>query len=486
MCRTYLLVLFALWGGIVSPVSHATDSFCDNKTNVAKEQIAFVPDWAQKANWYYLVPDRFYRRKALGVMNPLDKGQVAIDRETLYRNYGGTLKGLELKLSYLKYLGFNAIYLDGVFIQTSDSPEQFHVDPYLGENVEQDLLLLKDFPQEKSGTVLSADVALRSLIKTAHKLGLKIALNAMEFEARNGLDFKALKQWTQSDTHPNGANAWQVDIVDCGDIKLWHSTFSNLIGSLYLFDANGVTHSHPASGADVLTTKLLLDFAFDTTVVPSEIKSHTLTSRRRWSKEIAATQHLGSFDFAYPRLFDSAVDSFEDTNILASDGVLERAKLYLTLLFTYQGVPVTLFGDELALSQNKSDEASIPSMVWPESKQRGNQFDTTIQLREHVRQLLSARNRYFALSKGNIIPLIADDEARIYAYMRQHAGQRVWVIANRGKSEQRIVLKKSDTDTVIPLIDAGNVKSSRNSITVDVAPEQAVVLANQFVRKAQE
>ncbi len=118
---------------------------------------AYVPAWYKNAIVYQIFPDRFARGEernadlsAVPLRNKNGAGQrlmkdwyatPSYDKNaegeiTVWDIYGGSLKGIKEKLSYLRSLGIGALYLNPVFEAASnhryDTADYLHIDPALG------------------------------------------------------------------------------------------------------------------------------------------------------------------------------------------------------------------------------------------------------------------------------------------------------------------------------------------------------------------
>lgn len=100
------------------------------------------PDWVKEAIFYQIFPDRFARSdsyKALGLFKPW------ASPPTSNGMCGGNLRGIIEKLSYIKTLGANAIYLCPVFASNSNhryhTVDYFRIDPVLGTEEDFDTLV---------------------------------------------------------------------------------------------------------------------------------------------------------------------------------------------------------------------------------------------------------------------------------------------------------------------------------------------------------
>ena len=116
------------------------------------EKKSKTPDWFKKSIMYQIFPDRFYREgneiieKKGAVVHTSWKDAPCYYKDpdtkeiVAYDFFGGNLKGLMKKLSYLKELGISTIYLNPVFESESnhhyDTGDYHKIDPILGTNEE--------------------------------------------------------------------------------------------------------------------------------------------------------------------------------------------------------------------------------------------------------------------------------------------------------------------------------------------------------------
>ena len=137
-----------------------------------------TPDWAAGCLYYQIFPDRFYNGcPSFDVTdsNYLYGGKPVLSSKwgdpvsfhTFRQFYGGDLKGIKGKLSYLADLGIEAIYLNPVFASPSshkyDCCDYEHVDYGLGSSYQDD----------------QADRSLADLIGAAHEFGIKVVLDGV-------------------------------------------------------------------------------------------------------------------------------------------------------------------------------------------------------------------------------------------------------------------------------------------------------------------
>lgn len=130
-----------------------------------------VPDWAQGKIMYHIFPDRFCKgRKENLIQLPRrnihtswdEPVQAGPDKDGIWCNdfYGGDIKGIEQKLSYLKSLGVSIIYVGPIVLSQSnhryDAADYETIDPYLGNK--------EDF---------------KRFCDSAHKFGMKVILDGV-------------------------------------------------------------------------------------------------------------------------------------------------------------------------------------------------------------------------------------------------------------------------------------------------------------------
>lgn len=128
-------------------------------------------DWYQKGTAYQIFPDRFANGNPHGEIYGKKKNSFiyATDEDVPYyiKNsrgeivrwdfFGGNLEGIRQKIPYFKKLGINIIYLNPIFLSSSnhryDTIDYFKIDPMLGD--EEDLNnLLTDLHKNKIRLIL--------------------------------------------------------------------------------------------------------------------------------------------------------------------------------------------------------------------------------------------------------------------------------------------------------------------------------------------
>ncbi len=117
-----------------------------------------VVEWMKSAVFYQIFIDRFYQGN-----KAKDTSYINMkwgDKPTPYRFAGGDLQGITQKLDYIKGLGANAIYLTPVF--SSPSNHKYDIIDYK--------IIDPQFGNEE---------ALKELVASAHKRGMRVVLDAV-------------------------------------------------------------------------------------------------------------------------------------------------------------------------------------------------------------------------------------------------------------------------------------------------------------------
>ena len=116
-----------------------------------------APSWVKDTIWYSIFPDRFYNHE--NKQENLTPWESTKD----YQNnqfYGGNLKGIKEKLPYIKEMGFDGLYMTPIFLSPSahkyDTIDYLEIDPSFGTKED-----------------------LKDLVDEAHKLGIKVMLDAV-------------------------------------------------------------------------------------------------------------------------------------------------------------------------------------------------------------------------------------------------------------------------------------------------------------------
>lgn len=120
-----------------------------------------IPEWAKETVWYQIFPERFANGDVTN--DPQKKHAWSSASSAVlgeFEFYGGDLRGIINKLPYLADLGISGIYLTPIFKSPTshkyDTEDYFEIDPHFGTKED-----------------------LRELVDKAHRLGIRIMLDAV-------------------------------------------------------------------------------------------------------------------------------------------------------------------------------------------------------------------------------------------------------------------------------------------------------------------
>lgn len=117
------------------------------------------PEWVEDTFWYQIIPDRFCRIPDSSIKKQFSDWNIT-ENMKYNQTYGGNLRGIISKLTYLQDLGINGIYLTPIFQSPSD--HKYNTTDY--QTIDPDF-----------GT----EEIFRELVDTAHNLGIKVMIDAV-------------------------------------------------------------------------------------------------------------------------------------------------------------------------------------------------------------------------------------------------------------------------------------------------------------------
>ncbi|MBI5762176.1 MAG: alpha amylase N-terminal ig-like domain-containing protein [Planctomycetes bacterium] len=207
-----------------------------------------TPDWAKRAVWYQIFPERFrngdasndppttvpwrhewykpYKGSAEGTKAQRHKGtegKTYVESGDFWdfifdRRYGGDIQGVKEKLPYLQKLGITAIYFNPMFLAESmhkyDASDYRHIDDYFG--VKGSLKKVKgETTDPKTWQWSETDKIFLDFVKEAHRQGFKVVLDGVFNHV--GRDF-----WAFKDVMKNGEKSEYVGWFDITSFKPFH------------------------------------------------------------------------------------------------------------------------------------------------------------------------------------------------------------------------------------------------------------------------
>ncbi|MDN5347223.1 MAG: cyclomaltodextrinase / maltogenic alpha-amylase / neopullulanase [Clostridia bacterium] len=110
----------------------------------------------------------------------------------------------------------------------------------------------------------------------------------------------------------------------------------------------------------------------------------------------------------------------------------------LILQFTYPGIPLIYYGDEVGLI-GRPDPECRRTMPWEPREWEQD-------LLAFYRRLIALRHRLLPLRRGFFQPLFVDDKAEVCVYARRLGGDRVIVVLNASDFPQTVTLAAEELE----------------------------------------
>lgn len=461
--------------------------FTDNGINQNKPSAGFfeflyaneadvfqVPEWAKGIVYYQIFPDRFSRS-----INFLNNGNL-VPWESIpdHANYfGGTLRGITEKLSYLKELGIDCIYLTPIFKAEFNHKyatiDYFSVDPAFGSLSDLQELVNKAH-SDKIRVILDGvfnHVGCRfpqfaDLAEKGENSGYKdwffysdlpLCKNPLNYECvgdyacmpklktfnpevRNFI-LEVLTYWVET----AGIDGWRLDVADEIEMSTLQTIRTELKYKypdlLLLGETWGDAFRLVGSGDQMdnamnyLFRNALLDWIAKRRIPVSEFDNQINRMLAKYNDSTNSVMYnlIGSHDTAR-FLFESSGDQ-------------SRLKLAAAFQMTFCGSPAIYYGDEVGMTGD-NDPGCRAGMVWDYEKQDA-------EILEWYRRFIGLRKRYPVLCDGSFRSILCNDKKNLYGFMRKNKEGTVYILLNNSSEE---------TVSVLPLIDgAGLYKSLLSS-----------------------
>lgn len=395
-----------------------------------------TPYWIQDAIFYQIFPDRF----ANG--NPDNDPPNLVpwgSPPTLWNFMGGDLQGIIQRLDYLLDLGVNALYLNPIFLSTSNHryniSDYYQIDPKLGSRKDFDALL--DAAHRNRMHVIIDGVfnhcsrcffAFADLLENGEYSPYKDWFHVRNFpvdayspgDAEDYLgwwNFKSLPKFNTDNQAVRdyiydvaqywmeaGADGWRLDVPNEIDDALFWARFRErvkgvnpnayILGEIWEVNPRWVDDQHCDGLMHYPVREALIGGLND---------------------QINATQ--------FGDAVESLIDAYPQENIRAMyvplgshdtkriyrklGGNLDKVKLAFLFQFAYPGAPAIYYGDEVGVDGDKDPDCRR-AFPWDSSQWKGD-------LRPWVQELINLRKKYPATRRGKYIRLLAEEKQYVFA-----------------------------------------------------------------------
>jgi len=429
---------------------------------IRREDILDLPGWANEIVMYHIFPDSFATDKQYIA----EKGERIQIKEEIYSasKCGGTIKGIEENLPYLQELGVNCLYINPIFAAHSyhkyDTIDYFDIDPCMGTKQE-----FREFVQSchRRGIRVILDgvfnhcgpgfFAFQDVLKNGgnspyHKWFYQMPLPIEYKDPPNYEAFAYVKEMPKLNT----GNPEVIDYfckvgtywIEEADIDGWRLDVANEINHDFWREFRKAVR---AKKKDCFLIAEIWEDAhvwlrgdqFDSSM------NYTFTNLCR---DLFATSKISIKEFdeqinkmymRYPWSTDLCQMNFLDTHdvprfLSYCNGDLEKFKLAFVFMMTSVGIPSIFYGDEAQIMGMDEDGYRRP-MPW-------QQLDSHEKLIAFYKQMIRLRKENEALQKGKYRTVLADNERKLYLYIRKSAKQEILVAFNLGEHTQTIDLSE--------------------------------------------
>ena len=389
-----------------------------------------VPEWAKKAIFYQIMPDRFANGDLANDPSNVVSWNAPPDRVNFM---GGDLQGVLDHLEYLVDLGINAIYFTPLFLSHSnhkyDTIDYKQVDPHFGTNE-----LLKDLVnachERNIAIVLDAVFnhcsehfpPFQDVLKLGEKSKYKDWFHIREYPAQikegrptydtfgffghmpkfntaNDEVRKYLLDIAEFWIKEAKIDGWRLDVANEVDHHFWRH-FRHIVK-----EVNPEAYIIGEVWSDSLNW--LLGDQFDS-VMNYPFANKVLQFFNGGMDGYQFACEMGSLIMRYPQQTNEVIFnmlcSHDTPRLLTSVGGDKRKlKLCVVFLFTYIGTPCIFYGDEIGLTGD-SDPDCRKGMIWESGQQDHELYDfykLMITLRKKHDALRHGRFSFLKAEKGN-------------------------------------------------------------------------------------
>jgi glycosidase len=410
-----------------------------------------VPGWVNKAIFYQIFPDRF----ANGDQNN-DPPNVKLwnTAPSIYGFHGGDLSGIQMNFDYLLDLGINAIYLNPIFLATSNhrynTTDYFEIDSKLGSK--KDFCEFIDTAHKNNIRVILDGVfnhcgrgffAFNDILENGKNSPYREWFHVHKFpidayspgDARDYVawwNFKSLPKFNTSNPAVRsyildvarywislGADGWRLDVPNEIDDDSFWSEFRNvvktenseayLLGEIWHADPRWTDEDHFDALMNYPVREAILD------LLGNKISSSHFADKVEGLLDLYSNEHihamynpLGSHDTA--RIFTLL------------DGDVEKVKLAFLFIFGYPGTPAIYYGDEIGTPGGK-DPGCRRAFVWDSSKWNH-------EIRSWIVKLIQLRKKYRSMQKGSFKRLCVDDTQKVCVFARTLGKEFLIIVLN--------------------------------------------------------
>ncbi|HTX91012.1 MAG TPA: glycoside hydrolase family 13 protein [Anaerolineales bacterium] len=408
-----------------------------------------TPYWVQDAIFYQIFPDRFANGDPANDPPNVHPWNAA---PTNWNFAGGDLRGIIQHLDYLLDLGINALYLNPIFLSTSNhrynTSDYFQIDPKLGTMADFHMLL--DAAHRNNLRVILDGVfnhcgrgffAFVDVLENGENSPYKdwFHIHRFPLDAYTGGDAQNYLGWWNHKSLPKlntgnpqvrdyilnvarywieqGTDGWRLDVPnDIDDDGFWEefrhvvksaNRDAYLVGEIWDINPRWANDTHFDG---------LMNYPFrEGLIAYLQNNENSAQFGDRVDRIFAAYSRENLYAMYVP------LGSHDTERIKTMLGAnLTKVKLAFLIQMAFPGAPALYYGDEIGLEGMK-DPDSRRAFPWQES-------DWNQELRQWVRMLIALRKRTPSLRRGDYVRLLAVDG--LYVFGRSLGEESVLVAIN--------------------------------------------------------
>ncbi|MBR7133207.1 MAG: alpha amylase N-terminal ig-like domain-containing protein [Clostridia bacterium] len=478
-----------------------------------------TPDWSKGTYWYFIQPDAFYNADPTNDLTDSSSYRAipwGSNVTSLRQRYGGDLKGIKEKLSHIKALGVEAVYLNPIWISNSNvgyAPSHpYEISPYLGND--EDLLeLINEIHNQDMyislDAVLSNEPADSIYINTYHEF----PLGGVAQDINNPYkEMFIYYQWPSSfkTAWGNVTSNHASELLQNIYYKANNSIIQTYLKAPYKIDAwrfDAVTSFFSTETSDtndiaaqirkyfksVNPDALMLVEEFVTDYIESGMwdaswNNSFANAGRNWFSSVIS----GSDMFAtlyktvlLPRAYGlSTINMYNDHDFSRlSDNVeqdLSKIKALQILSMTFVGSPCLYYGDEVGMPNNSSQgvvSQSRDSFEW-------NEKEWNYEIYSLQKALGELRQEYSALRDGAVKLGATDDVNLTAVFGRFDKHGSVISVLNQSDAVQAMEIDVKqfnvcDGDTLSDYLTGNSYTVKNGKITANIIPGGTVFVTGK-------
>ena len=410
-------------------------------------------NWVSDAIFYQIFPDRFYN----GNLKNDPPGIVQWGSSPTRNNFfGGDLEGIKKKLSYLKEIGINAIYLNPIFKAGTnhkyDTWDYYEVDPIFGSK--SDLLnLIKEIHKLKMKVMLDGvfnhcgnsfwafrDVKEKGIHSSYYNWfiinGDSISEKPINYQTAGGAKYlpkfnynnklvreyilKIAEYWIKEVE----IDGWRIDIPWKVPMDFWQifrkkvkkiNPDAYIVGEIWR-DASPWIKGDTFDGVmNYRLRDLVIDFLIKDSIDAED-----------FDYELSYLRELHNFN-AYLML--NLLSSHDVPRILSiANNDIKKLTMSVVFLMTYIGAPMIYYGDEVGM-EGENDPDCRRTMIWDKSLWNK-------EINDMYRKLIRFRIEHESLRSGSFKTLFVFN--RLYVYQRSKGLDKVIIVLNPGEKQDKV------------------------------------------------